>query len=402
MGDLFLKKIFNADNIGFGGLQWFFWSGFCTLFAFLVLYLKSKNYTEIQIGVIMSAISVASIIGQPFWGHYSDRKHTIRNVLVVCLLVSGLVSLLLPVFSSSYIIIILICLLISFTENSMPTIIDSWTINSAVKRPWIDYGLTRGLGSLGYAITAVVFGVMLDRYGYGLIFPVHFAILMITIGFCFFIEKTHRADISYVRSPAKTVMPKINLFESRDYIMFLIATTLVFAGFRATATFYPLLLSMKGGNNSDMGLSLSIMALSEVPVLFLSRKLLLRFKDTFLITVSMLFFIVRVLLHIVVPTVPGLIAIQAIQALSFALFLPAAVYYIKRIAPAGLNSTYQTVAASCYFGVGGIAGGLLGGIIIDKAGIYNMLWISAAVTLAGMLIFILSNRQSNKVQRIAF
>jgi PPP family 3-phenylpropionic acid transporter len=395
-----LKKIFNTDNIGFGGLQWFFWSGFCTLFAFLVLYLKSRNYNAVQIGVIMSAISVVSIFGQPFWGHYSDRKHTMRNVLVVCLAVSGVVSLLIPVFSSSYIIVIMICLLISFTENSMPTIIDSWIVNSAVKRPWIDYGLTRGLGSLGYAITAVVFGVMLDKFGYGLIFPVHFVLIVITIGFCFFIEKTHRAEVSYVSAPPKLIVPKLNLLESKDYIIFLIASTLVFTGFRATATFYPLLLSMKGGNNSDMGLSLSIMALSEVPVLFLSRKLLLRFKDTFLIAVSMLFFIVRVLLHIVVPTVPGLIAIQAIQSLSFALFLPAAVYYIKRISPDGLNSTYQTIAASCYFGIGGIAGGLLGGIIIDKAGIYNMLWLSCAVTLLGMLIFIFSNRQSQSANNM--
>ncbi|MHB1454772.1 MAG: MFS transporter [Saccharofermentanales bacterium] len=389
-----MKKLLRVENIGFAGLQWFFWSAFCTLFAFLVLYLKTKSYSEIQIGIIMSAISITSIIGQPFWGHYSDRKNTIRNVLVVCMLTAGLIAFLVPLFIRSYFLIILVCLVLSFTENSMPSIIDSWTMSSAVRKPWIDYGLTRGMGSLGYAITAVLFGIILDRYGYDLMFYIHFVLVLVTIGFCFFIEKTGRSSSDV--QPAvhhEFAIPRITFRESGRFIWFLISSTLVFAGFRATATFYPLLLSQKGGDNRDLGLSLSIMALSEVPVLFLSKRLLSKYKDTALITLSMFFFIVRILLHIFVSSIPGLIAIQAMQALSFALFLPASVYYINRISPAGLGSTYLTVASSCYFGIGGIIGSFLGGLLIDYGGIYNMFWWGIAATIAGMLIFVFSRKE---------
>jgi PPP family 3-phenylpropionic acid transporter len=361
------------------------------LFAFLVLYLKKNGFDEIRIGMIMSAISIASIVGQPFWGHYCDRKNTIRNVLVLCLAFSGIAALLIPVLYQSYLLIVIICLVVSFTENSMPSIIDSWTMSLAIGKPWLDYGLTRGLGSLGYALTAAAFGILLDRFGYGLMFPTHFILILITIGFCFFVDKNSRTGIPEHLLSDRAPVPKIRIKGSGRFIWFLISSTLVFIGFRAAATFYPLLLSQKGGNNSDMGLSLFIMALSEVPVLFLSRRLLLRFKDTALLVVSMFFFVLRIFLHIVMPTIPGLVLIQAMQALSFALFLPASVYYIKRIAPEGLTSTYLTVASSFYFGIGGIIGSMAGGFIINKLGIYSMFWYSTGVTVLGMLIFIASS-----------
>ncbi len=391
-----MNKIINKENIGFGGLQWFFWSGYCTFFAFLVLYLKSKGYNEIQIGMAMSAISVASIVGQPFWGNYCDRRKTIRNVLIMCLILSGLVALLIPVFYKSIYIIVLICLFISFTENSMPTIIDSWTVDIANRKPWLDYGLTRGMGSLGYALTAAVFGFMLDKFGYNMMFITHFFLILISVGFCFFNGKNEGVITRECSNTTKIEKSKFEIKESGRFIYFLISSTLVFTGMRAVATFFPLLLNQKGGTNADFGIALFVMALSEVPVLFLSRRLLLKYKDTALIIISMVFFVVRIILHIIVPSVTGLILVQAMQAVSFGLFLPASVYYIKIIAPKGLNSTYLSIATSCYYGVGSILGSFFGGIFIDLFGIYQMFWISAGCAFCGLLIFVFSTSHYNK------
>ena len=393
-GGCFLKKILRKENIGFGSIQWFFWSSYCTLFAFLVMYLKTKNYNEIQIGIIMSAISIISIVGQPFWGHHSDRRNALRNVLIFCMLVSGITALLIPLFIQSFILVVVVCLVLSFTENSMPSIIDSWTMNSAASRPWIDYGLTRGLGLLGYAITAVLFGMILDRYGYGLMFPIHLLLVLLTVGACFLVDRSLRSPATGTDIPMHHEAPTVRFrFRgSRRFVWFLISSTLVFTGFRASGTFFPLLIAQAGGDNKALGLALSVMALSEVPVLFLSRKLLGRYKDTILLLASMFFFLVRIYLHIVVRSVPGLIAIQATQAISFALFLPASVYYIKRISPPSLGSTYLTVASSCYFGISGIIGSYFGGLLIDFSGIDAMLWGGVATTIAGMVLFLFSPR----------
>jgi MFS transporter, PPP family, 3-phenylpropionic acid transporter len=388
-----LRKILSKENIGFGSLQWLFWSAHCTLFAFLVMYLKTRSYNEVQIGIVMSVISITSVIGQPFWGHHSDRRNALRNVLVFCMLTAGITALLIPLFIRSFVMILVIAVVISFTENSMPSIIDSWTMNHVPKRPWIDYGLTRGLGSLGFAVTAVLFGVVMDRYGYGLMFPIHITLVFLTVGACYLVDRALRSDSGTgeaVHHEAPT--ERFRFRGSRRFVWFLISSTLVFIGFRATATFYPHLLAQVGGDNKALGLSLSVMALSEVPVLFLSKKLLTRYRDTALIVVSMLFFLLRIYLHIVVHSVAGLIVVQATQSLSFALFLPASVYYIKRISPPSLGSTYLTIASSCYFGIGGIIGSYVGGLLIDVAGISTMLWWGIGSTVVGMLLFLFSPR----------
>ncbi len=345
----------------------------------------------------MSLIAVASIIGQPFWGSYIDKRGSVRNVLIGSFLVSAAVILLIPHFASVFIVIIVIGITASFTESSMQSIIDSWTISCTSEKPWIDYGLTRGMGSLGYALTAVIFGLVIDRFGFGQMFYVHFAMSFLTIGFCLLVGKSSKPSCqSAMTGVSKFSFPLLSIGKSPPFIWFLVSSTVIYIGFRALSTFYPLLLLQRGGDNKALGLSLFIMAASEVPVLFASRKLLARFKDTSLITISMFFFLIRILLHALIPSATGLIAIQMTQALSFGLFLPSSVHYIKRLAPVGMSSTFLTIASSCYFGIGGILGSFLGGLIIDRSGIDFMLWCSVFSTLAGLMIFVAAPKNANR------
>ncbi len=389
-----IKNILRKENIAFGGLQWFFWSGVCTIIAFMVVFLKSSGYSESQIGIIMSAISIGSVLGQPFWGNVSDRKNAIRNVLVFSLVFSAFITLLIPLSAKYFTPVIIFCFLMSFTENSMPAIIDSWTLSHSTSKPWIDYGLTRGMGSLGFALTAIVFGFFIDKYGYNIMFYSHFIFVIIAVVFCFIIEPKNSGIVSQsADNRSRMSFAKIKFKDSKKFIWFLIAATLVFTGFRANATFFPILLTERGGNNSMLGIAFFIMAGSEFPVLFASKKLLRKFKDTTLITISMVFFCIRILLHIIIVPVPLLILSQATQGLSFAIFLPACVYYIRRISPAGLTSTYLTIATSCYFGMGGILGSYFGGIITENSGIFTMLKASLIVTFLGLVVFIFAGRK---------
>lgn len=386
-----MNKIFNRENFGFGGLQWLYWGGYATVFPFLVIYLKSKGYNEVQTGAVMAAMVVVSVFAQPFWGSYCDRKRTVRDVLAVCLLVSGIITLFIPVFYRSFGALIFLVLIISFTENSMSSLIDSWTVHTAINKPWLDYGLTRGMGSLGFAFTALLFGALLDRFGYGLMFPTHLFVIGLFIACCFYVEKRNKfADALPASDREKKEHPRFRLKGSGKFIWFLVSSTLVFIGFRATLTFYPILLSQQGGNNMDLGLSFFILALCEAPLFFLSKRIMQKYKDTAVILTAMVFFIVKILLHIVVVSVPGLIAVQATQLVSFGLFLPASVYYIMRIAPEGLSTTYLTIAVSCYSGISAIIGNFGGGLIIDWLGIYPMLWFGTALTVAGTLVFLFS------------
>ena len=342
----------------------------------------------------MSLIAFASIIGQPFWGNFIDTRNSVRNVIIICILTSGLAAMLIPVLKSFFFAVVIIGVITSFTESSMQSVIDSWTMSCVSQKPWIDYGLTRGLGSLGYAVTAVLFGMILDRYGYDLMFSVHLAMGFITIIFCIIVDRSSRTGCQTpVVSVRRLSFPLLSIAKSPHFVWFLISSTIIHIGYRASGTFFPLLLSQKGGNSQSLGLALFIMAASEVPVLFLSKKLLSRFKDTSLLTVSMGFYFLRILLHIFVPAAGGLIALQLVQGLSYGIFLPASVHYIKRLSPVGMSATFITTATSAYLGISGILGSFLGGLLIDSRDIYYMLSWGSIITLAGLLIFILAPKE---------
>lgn len=387
-----MQKVLNRDNFGFGGLQWLYWSGYATVMPFLVIYLKSKGYKEVQTGAIMAAIMLVSIFAQPFWGHLCDRRLSIRNVMIVCMLISGIVTLFIPLVYQSFVLVILIAFIISFTENSMFTLIDSWTVQSSVKKPWIDYGPTRAMGSLGFAVTALFFGVLLDYFNYDLMFYAHLLVILVFVGCCFYVGKINPLSPGAAadKESFKKEAFRFNLKESWPFIWYLVSASLVFTGLRGMLTFYPILLDQAGGNNTDLGLSIFILAASEAPLFLMSRKLLQRFKDTALILVGMFFSVVQIFLNIAMTSVPGLIAVQASEALSFGLFLPASIYYVTRISPPGKSSTYLMIAVSCYCGIGSIFGNFGGGMIIERFGIYTMLWVGMALTAIGMLVFLFS------------
>jgi len=345
---------------------------------------------------------LVSIFAQPFWGHQCDRKHSIRNVMIGCMLLSGIATLFIPVFYQSFLVIIVIALVFSFTENSMFPLIDSWTIQSAVRKPWIDYGLTRGMGSFGSGLTVLLFGVLLDQYGYDLMFYAHLVLVLLFVGGCFFVGKTNPSmpNLQKREESGKTEALQFTLKGSGKFIWFLVSTTLVFIGFRASITFLPILLNQLGGSNMDLGLAIFVMAASEVPLFFLSKKLLQKYKDTALILVAMFFFAVKIFLHVMVTSIPGLITIQVTQALSYGLFLPASVYYVTRLSPPGKSSTYLMIAVSCYYGISAITGNFGGGLMIDRFGIYTMFWVGTGLTLLGILVFLFStcihlNRRRN-------
>lgn len=63
-----MKNRINAATLSFMGVYWFYWLGIAAYLPYLVPYLKSCGYNEIQIGILTSAMSVVSIAGPVFWG----------------------------------------------------------------------------------------------------------------------------------------------------------------------------------------------------------------------------------------------------------------------------------------------------------------------------------------------
>ncbi|WP_407372014.1 MFS transporter [Carnobacterium sp.] len=139
---------------------------FCSIYGFASVFLLSRNFENQNIGFILAISNILSVILQPTLGVIVDKfeKLTLKWSLVILTILSigFLISLLLSTGAPA--IEALLFIAVVSLVLSMQPFINSFTfehINSGVK---INFGLTRGAGSLAFALTSYTLGLLLTRF----------------------------------------------------------------------------------------------------------------------------------------------------------------------------------------------------------------------------------------------
>ena len=393
-----MKNEAHRENILFSGLQWFYWSAVAMFMGFIVKYFVDIGYTEIRIGFIMTGIAVFLFSGQLLLGYICDATRTIKLVLFVCFLSAIASILILPSVRQHYLFVFFLCGAEAFAYLSLTPIIDSWIVRAKEKRQGINFGLTRALGSLGFAVTALVVGGLLDRYGMNLLFYLHGGFIAVAVIFLLPID-----DSMIKLSKSESMVGRLRLKDigsllKGDYLLFTTLCIFIFASIRASQIYFPILLENLGGTNKHLGFALLFQAAAEVPFLIITDRLLRRIGDTVLIFVSMLFFCLKIYLHLIVGTALTAVVIQSLQGPSYAVFLPASVHFINRIAPEKSKTVAQAAAVAIYLGVGTILASSLGSVAIDLAGIKVMYTIATIVTAAVTVVYVITLFRKRKTR----
>jgi MFS transporter, PPP family, 3-phenylpropionic acid transporter len=375
----------------FSLLLWVYWASVVTAEGFLVPYLRENGYSAYQAGLVMSAVFLLSIPGQPLWGHVCDRVGRHRPVFVGSMVIAGAVMLLVPVVINSLAAVLALVMVLSFTASSMPGNLDGWIMARRARIPGIEYGVARGMGSLGYAMFAVILGSVLDRWGLHLIFPV-FTGFALTSAILAMItpDSGSRWNRLYRQ---RTAVPEgspslVHLIRhNHRYRAFVVSAVILFTAFRATYTFLPVLIMDLGGGNRHIGLAHSVAAATEIPVMFLAGWIIRRVRADRMILGSMIIFVVRMAFYPLARNPETIIALQALHGVSFGLFLAASVYYIDEIAPAGSKSLFQTLAPSMYFGLGSVTGSAVGGAVVEALGLSALFWGAPVMMFGAAILF---------------
>ena len=90
--------------------------------------------------------------------------------------------------------------------------------------------------------------------------------------------------------------------------------------------------------------------------------------------------------------------IQLTHGLTFAAVWAAGVSYAGELAPPGLEATAQGLFNATLMGFGGIAGALIGGLLLERFGGAGMYAFGAAAAAVGMLVFFLASRPARQAE----
>ncbi len=374
----------------FSVMQFTFWAGMGCL-AFNAQLLKSCSFDSNTVGLLIALNCVAGMIAPPIWGYVTDKVRSIkRTFLIVCSL-NILWMLLLP--ASKYVVVggipTIVVMYPAFALFFAPTnsLLDSWTVTTANANGFT-YSSARQFGSLGYAVLATLYTLVLVIARFGVEVP--YIVGALILCFVLVMAKRQKEGHQAQQSAQPAVRAKISpaaLFKNYYFVMFMIFNVSLTISSSSTATFMPYILENIGSSPLLTGLVGGLRALTEMSVMVLSHHLVKRFKlSTLLGTVGIVYIGCLLSLRFV-NTFLGVVIIQCVQGGGFGLYLCSAIQYAFTLAPSNLRATAQSLVTTTSY-CGNIIASLLGGILIGSIGVKAMLYVDTGIQIVFVLIYI--------------
>ena len=145
---------------------------FCTVHAYAGVYLLDKGFTNTQVGLALAIANILSVFGQPLVAGIVDKGGVLTNRIVVIIsslfLMSG--SLVLLFVQSEKVPIFAIFVLMYTVQFVYMPIMIAMNFEYAKAGCKINFGLARGMGSAGFAVTSFFLGKAVADYGTKLFF----------------------------------------------------------------------------------------------------------------------------------------------------------------------------------------------------------------------------------------
>ncbi len=126
-------------------------------------------------------------------------------------------------------------------------------------------------------------------------------------------------------------------------------------------------------------------------ITLISKKVSMRI----LLVISGVFFTVKAVIMLLATSIPVAYLSQSMQLLAYAVFIPAAAYYVSENIDLTDQVKGQAFVTSC-FTLAGVFSSLICGVILDRLGEKEMLMIGTAISAAGtaLIIYAMSLKSS--------
>ncbi len=377
----------SKENRVFGSAEFLLNASASILFSYIIVYLSLSGYTKSAIGVIVSSTYIFNIISQAATGYVSEYYISIKKILISFIIMTFLAVSLVPLVKQSYFAVFIIFAVISFAGRSQTAIIDNHVVKLSEKRSGLSFGFVRGFGSIGYAVTAVVAGIILDKLGYDSLFAIYGVACLLA-----FLSVIPTEDIPVQK---KVVGQKTQSFPEamkqllaiKPYVITVVASTIVYIGATASSTYVPVIISDLGGDSSQVGIAIFLSAASEAPVLWNYKRISERFSIRMLLLLSFFLYVLRMGLLFAFPNRTIIIILQTMQSITFGLFVPAFISNIRSVVNDSLLSLAILLGGATYVAVGGVVGSLVGGVLLEVGGYYYLYTFCFLSCLAGAAIF---------------
>ena len=374
-------------------VQFSYWAAAMGAASFVTTYLLEKGLSSGLIGVLLAATGILVCLTQPFMASYADRspKYILPQLI---LLLSGLCILcfalqLIP--GIPVLIAGILYILGMWSSDAINSLLNALSVACNHAGYYINYGAARGLGSVASGTSALVLGYVIARFGSSWMFLFLIAFRLIcmvaVLGFPI-LEKQISQDTA-----DKSCSISQFFLRYKWYCLSLLGIGFLGMFHSMTENYMIVIMERFGGNSSHVGTALFISSLSGAPVIFFFRFFHKRIKETSLLKISALTFLLKSVLFCFAPAIGYIYLFQTLQTTSYGFLGPTQVYFAgNRVKPADMIKGQAFIAAA--YSLGCSAGNFAGGQLLNF-GVNTMLIGGVVMALLGTVILFLTVNKSD-------
>lgn len=376
---------------------WFFYlGGFGAVFPYMSVYLKEvKGLGEGEVGLVLSALPLASLVARPIWGTVSDVTGRRSHIIAALCLVAGL---LFWVFgrAEGFLPLVAGMLGAAFFAGAVVPLVTAASFASLGAASQELFGGVRLWGTVGFLIGMELVGSvprLSPLSGEPLLGTAPFLWVAaggVVMAGVVSLGLPARGDLA-VRAKAREAR---GLLRSKNVLLVLGAAFLMHLAIQGPVQHLAILLRDLGGNVADIRNTWRGMLLIEIPLVGFSGRLTQWLGARGLVRLGLAAEAVR---WSVTAWAPGLLSVEMIQGLHgvgiAGIFLGMPLLLESRV-PAHLRSSAQAYLATVGTGLGAVFSNQIFGALLERVGPRPPLFASAG--LCAFLVVLLSRRFSRR------
>ncbi len=375
---------------------------FCTIHALAAVYLLANGFSNTEVGILLAVANILSAVLQPIVAGIIDKPGALTNrrfiLISVIIILAG--SLILMVSENNRPVIFVVYVIIYMVQFTYQPVMTALCFEYQKRGCSIFYGLARGLGSASFAVTSFFIGGIVETNGVNILLIVNVVTMVLSaiIIFTFKLpsESVAVSDTASTDSDSADGEIHNNLISfARAYpvfIWFLIGTICFFFAHNMINDFMIQIIRFLGGGETELGYANFLQAILELPVMALIGIFLKKITSNNLLIISGFAFFIKILILVFATNIAMMFVSQSFQLFAYAIFIPAAAYYVNSHMSERDQVKGQAFVTSAIT-IGGVFSNMLSGVILDHWGIRPMLITGTIVCGIGAVIVLIAMRR---------
>ncbi len=367
---------------GFLAIEISYWCFHAAFAGYVASYLLENGMSSSVLGLINSAYLICAFAGSFLFGGLCDHFHTNRKVFLAGALGTTILTLLIYFHALNQIYIIILYTLFGFILQPMASNMDAWVLR-ACNNDMSVYGQIRSVPCAFNAVTGAIFGSLILRGGY----------MWMLIGGLFFLAATFLSAwlLPDFQNDTKETARKLSksdflsLLKNPPYIKLLVIIFLVGCASIPLNNLRAIIIEYLGGNVGHIGIHSLVCAMTQVPFIFLSGKILkISRRNRYILMCGLTF------LHLCLAFFANSVAIFIFSAffsnVGYSILLITMREATENSVPKHLHTFGHSLSEAVYTSFSGAVGLSYTGVIAEKADVPTMIAVCLVIGFIPLVI----------------